>query len=77
MGHRSMLKYMEFVESSIINPYLFQRELSNCIDTPSAQEKVKSVLSTDTATLIFAFCDIPSPFITDLLNILIYLHVKR
>ena len=38
-----MLKYMEFVESLIKNLYLFQQELSNCIDTPSAGEKVKSV----------------------------------
>ena len=44
MGHLSMLKYMEFVESLIKNLYLFQQELSNCIDTPSAREKVKSVL---------------------------------
>ncbi len=39
-----MLKYMGFVESLIKNLSLFQQELSNCIDTPSAQEKVKSVL---------------------------------
>ncbi len=38
-----MLKYMEFIVSLIKNLYLFQRELSNCIDTPSAQGKVKSV----------------------------------
>ncbi len=43
MGHLAMLKYMDFDESWIKNFYLFQWELSNCLDTPSAQEKVKSV----------------------------------
>ena len=38
-----MLNYMEFVESLKRNLHLFKQKLKNCINIPSAQEKVKSV----------------------------------
>ncbi len=36
---------MEFVESLKRNLLLFKQKFENCIDIPSAQEKVKSVLT--------------------------------
>ncbi len=44
VDHLSMLNYMEFMESLKRNLHLFKQKFKNCIDIPSAQEKVKSVI---------------------------------